>query len=285
MKTKLFSGTKPGYDPLEYAIQLRDDNIMQEVEQALSNKRVLLAYQPIMSTARPGRPVFWEGLARLRDAQGRILPAGEFMAAVEAHDIGRQIDCCALELGMAELRAHPALRLAINMSARSIGYPRWTQILERGLAIDPTVGERLILEITESSVLACGPQVGNFMANLHSKGISFALDDFGTGVNSLSYLKSLQVQRVKIDGSFVRDIVSNPRSEAMVRAVVQLASNLGVDCVAEFVADGAIYKRLVPLGVGYVQGYFIHEPEPLGHLLRSYSAAESQRIRHLSLGL
>jgi EAL domain-containing protein (putative c-di-GMP-specific phosphodiesterase class I) len=71
----------------------------------------------------------------------------------------------------------------------------------------------------------------------------------------------------------------------MVRAVVQLAANLSIDCVAEFVADGAIYKRLLPLGVGFVQGYFIHEPEPLTDLLQAYAAAESQRVRHLSLGM
>ena len=70
------------------------------------------------------------------------------MNAVEAHDLGRRIDCASLELGLAELRHYPGLRLAINLSARSIGHPQWMQILERGLAVDPTVGERLILEIT-----------------------------------------------------------------------------------------------------------------------------------------
>jgi Amt family ammonium transporter len=180
---------------------------------------------------------------------------------------------------------HSGLHASINISGQSLcdaGFLARVAEWVRGSRVPPGA---ITFEITETAAVSNLAQADELMRGLRQMGCRFALDDFGTGVNSLSYLKSLQVQRVKIDGSFVRDIVSNPRSEAMVRAVVQLASNLGVDCVAEFVADGAIYKRLVPLGVGYVQGYFIHEPEPLGHLLRSYSAAESQRIRHLSLGL
>ncbi|MEO8530181.1 MAG: EAL domain-containing protein [Deltaproteobacteria bacterium] len=260
MKKKLFSGNKPGYDPLEYAVQLRDENIMQEVEQALQNKRVLLAFQPIMSTARPGRPVFWEGLARLRDAQGRILPAGEFMAAVEANDIGRQIDCVALELGLIELRAHPSLRLAINLSARSIGYPRWSQILERGLAIDPTVGERLILEITESSVLACGPQVINFMANLHAKGISFALDDFGAGYTSLRQLKDFTFDILKIDGSYVRGIHKDHDGQIIVEAIVAIARKFDMLCVAEKVENVGECDYLTKIGVDCLQGFHFAAP-------------------------
>jgi Amt family ammonium transporter len=143
----------------------------------------------------------------------------------------------------------------------------------------------ITFEITETAAVSNLAHADELMRTLRQMGCRFALDDFGTGVNSLSYLKSLHVQRVKIDGSFVRDIATNPRSEAMVRAVVQMASNLGIDCVAEFVADRAIYNKLLPLGVGYVQGYYIHEPQLLTDLLKCYSVEESQRVRRLSLEL
>jgi EAL domain-containing protein (putative c-di-GMP-specific phosphodiesterase class I) len=260
MKAKLFSDHKPPRSPLDYAIQERDSGIMQEVENALANKRVLLAYQPVMSTTRPGQAVFWEGLARLRDAQGRILPAGEFMAAVEPHEIGRSIDCAALELGLAELHAYPSLRLSINLSARSIGYPRWMQVLDRGLALDPTVGERLILEITESSTLVCGPQVLRFMANVHSKGISFALDDFGAGYTSLKQLRDFTFDILKIDGSYVRGIDKDDEAQILMEAIVGIARKFDMLCVAEKVENEVEAKYLSKIGVDCLQGYHFAAP-------------------------
>ena len=260
MKARLFSDNKTLRSPLDYAVQERDAGIMQEVEQALENKRVLLAYQPVMSTTRSGQAVFWEGLARLRDAQGRILPAGEFMAAVEAHEIGRTIDCVALELGLAELHAYPSLRLSINLSARSIGYPRWMQILERGLALDPTVGERLILEITESSTLSCAPQVLRFMTNVHSKGISFALDDFGAGYTSLKQLRDFTFDIIKIDGSYVRGIDKDPDGQILMEAIVGIARKFDMLCVAEKVENEAEAKYLSKIGVDCLQGYHFAAP-------------------------
>lgn len=260
MKAKLFSDHKAPRSPLDYAIQERDAGILSEVESALENKRVLLAYQPVMSSTRPGQAVFWEGLARLRDAQGRILPAAEFMNAVEAHEIGRSIDCAALELGLAELRAYPALRLSINLSARSIGYPRWMQILERGLAIDPTVGERLILEITESSTLACAPQVLRFMATVHAKGISFALDDFGAGYTSLKQLRDFTFDILKIDGSYVRGIEKDAEGQILMEAIVGIARKFDMLCVAEKVENEAEAKYLAKIGVDCLQGYHFAAP-------------------------
>jgi EAL domain-containing protein (putative c-di-GMP-specific phosphodiesterase class I) len=114
-------------------------------------------------------------------------------------------------------------------------------------------------------------------------GCRFALDAFGTGVNSLSYLKSLQVQSVKIDGSFVRDVATNPRSAAMVRAIVELARDLHIDCVAELVESNAVLGKLRELGVGFVQGAQIHPPEELQSLLDTEARAASQVLHKVTL--
>jgi EAL domain-containing protein (putative c-di-GMP-specific phosphodiesterase class I) len=114
-------------------------------------------------------------------------------------------------------------------------------------------------------------------------GCQLALDDFGTGANSLTYLKALQVSRVKIDGSFVRDLLSDRNSQATVRAIVELAKGLGIHTVAEFVENDAILQEVRRLGVDYGQGYAYGMPEPLSELLESLTRDESQRLHRLFL--
>jgi EAL domain-containing protein (putative c-di-GMP-specific phosphodiesterase class I) len=98
------------------------------------------------------------------------------------------------------------------------------------------------------------------MRRLTARGCRFALDDFGTGLSSLAYLKSLDVATIKLDGSFIRDIVENPRSESLVRAVTQLATSMGIETVAEYVESPAIHARLIELGVRYGQGFALGRP-------------------------
>jgi EAL domain-containing protein (putative c-di-GMP-specific phosphodiesterase class I) len=114
-------------------------------------------------------------------------------------------------------------------------------------------------------------------------GCTVALDDFGTGANSLTYMKALQVSRVKIDGSFVRDILSDRNSQATVRAVVELAKSLGIPTVAEYVESDEIAREVRRLGVDYGQGYALGKPEPLSKLLESLAKDESQRLHRMFL--
>jgi EAL domain-containing protein (putative c-di-GMP-specific phosphodiesterase class I) len=116
-------------------------------------------------------------------------------------------------------------------------------------------------------------------------GCRLALDDFGTGANSLTNLKSLNIARVKIDGSFVRDIVTDQRSQVTVRAIVELAKGFGIDTVAEFVENETIAETVRRLGVDYAQGYAFGRPEPLREALEKLSRDESQRLHKLFLEL
>ncbi|MFN6978746.1 MAG: EAL domain-containing protein, partial [Gemmobacter sp.] len=150
-------------DPLSAAVTERDRATLAMVREALKTGRLALAYQPVVLAADPTRVAFHEGLIRVMDPSGRPIPARDFMGAVETQDIGRLIDCAALDMGLRALAAVPDLRLSVNMSARSIGYPRWVKVLRDGLAAGPTIGERLILEITESSAMLMPEIVTAFM--------------------------------------------------------------------------------------------------------------------------
>ena len=179
-----------GHDnPLSYAVTARDRSVIDMVNQAVKHEQVMLAFQAVVPSNRQSQPAFYEGLSRILDETGRIIPASDFIDAIETTETGRVVDCLALEMGMQTLSEHPDLRLSINMSARSIGYRRWGETLRRGLSSDPTVAERLILEITESSAMLVPELVVGFMNELQQEGISFALDDFGAGYTSFRYLK------------------------------------------------------------------------------------------------
>jgi hypothetical protein len=179
-RTGRLSQLDPGLGtPLEAALAQRDGGTLAMVERALERGDTKLAFQPAMRA--DGRPPSTKGLIRVLDDTGRIIPARDFMGNVEERDLGRRIDCAALVTGLRTLKSNPGLHLAINMSARSIGYPKWMGILRRFSRNHPDVVERLILEITETSAMQMPEIVTVFMEELRAKGVTFALDDFGAG--------------------------------------------------------------------------------------------------------
>jgi EAL domain-containing protein (putative c-di-GMP-specific phosphodiesterase class I) len=128
-------------------------------------------------------------------------------------------------------------------------------------------GEWLTFELTETAAVSNMQQAQLLMSKLGALGCRFALDDFGTGLSSLTHLKNLQFSSLKIDGSFIRDILQDERSQALVRAVAQLASAMGMETVAEYVETPQVCMRLIELQVQYGQGYAIGKPRPLTSIL------------------
>lgn len=246
--------------PLGYAITEADRQVMSMVQNALETKRLRLAFQPVVMAADVDKVAFYEGLIRVLDTSGRVIPAREFMGAVENHEIGRLIDCAALEMGLAALHRNPGVRISINMSARSIGFPRWMKVLKRGLAASPTVGERLILEITESSAMLVPELVVAFMDELQQEGIAFALDDFGAGFTAFRYFKDFFFDIVKIDGQFIRDIQSDPDNQVLTQALLLIARQFEMFTVAESVETLEEAEFLQRLGVDCLQGYLFGAP-------------------------
>ncbi|KRS19639.1 EAL domain-containing protein [Roseovarius indicus] len=258
---KTWADIPAGHDnPLNFAVTSRDRQLIEMVTDAVKNDRVMLAYQAIVPAGAPARPALYEGLIRVMDTTGRIIPACDFIAEIEATETGRIIDCIALEQGLKAMHDYPDLRLAINMSARSIGYPRWNEILRRGLRGDPTAGERLILEITESSAMLVPELVVSFMTDLQSEGVSFALDDFGSGYTSFRYLKSFYFDILKIDGQFIRGVAHDPDNQVLTNAMLSIAEQFDMICIAESVETAEDAHYLQRIGMDCLQGYFFGAP-------------------------
>ena len=246
--------------PLGVAISEGDRQTMATVAEAIRTKRLRLAYQPVVLSRDPARIAFHEGLIRVLEPNGRIIPAKDFMAAVEGHELGREIDCAALEFGLTTLAQHPELRISINMSARSIGYARWMRVLKNGLDLGVTVGERLILEITESSAMLVPELVINFMDGLQRKGVAFALDDFGAGFTAIRYFKDFMFDILKIDGQFIRNIHLDADNQALTRALLAIGRHFEMFSVAEAVETPEEAECLRALGVDCQQGFLFGAP-------------------------
>jgi EAL domain-containing protein (putative c-di-GMP-specific phosphodiesterase class I) len=213
-----------------------------------------------MLSRDPSRAAFWEGLIRVEEPNGRIIPAADFIHAVENTELGRDIDCAALEAGLATLARHPELRISINMSARSIGYPRWTWLLKKALDKNPTLGERLILEITESSAMLVPELVQAFMDEVSRRGVAFALDQFGAGYTAIRYFKDFLFDIVKIDRQFIRNIHIDPDNQALTKALMSIGRHFDMFIVADGVERPEEAAYLTAIGVDCQQGYLYAAP-------------------------
>lgn len=265
-------------DPLSFAVSERDRHTLDMVKEALVVGNVMLSFQPVVS-AVDGTPAFYEGLIRVLDDTGRIIPAGQFMDAIETRELGREVDCAALRCGLGALARHPDLRLSVNMSARSIGYPKWMSVMKRWMAKDETVAERLILEITESSAMLVPELVKTFMHELQDKGITFALDDFGAGQTSFRYLKEFYFDILKIDGSFVKSCDSDPDNQCILQALITIGQQFDMFTVAESVETREEAQFLVEAGIDCMQGYYYGAPKVKPDWLEP--ASRGSRVGHV----
>ena len=246
--------------PLAATMAEKDRASIAMVRLALRSKRVALALQPVVDADDPARIAFHEGLIRVLDGTGRLVPAQEFISAVEGTEAGLELDRAALALGLEALRLDPGLRLAVNMSARSIGAVRWMETLAAGLARDDTVAERLILEITEASAMAAPELVVAFMTGLQRRGISFALDDFGAGQTSFRYFRDFSFDMVKIDRQFIANVQRDADNQVLVRALVMIARQFEMFVIAEGVETAEEAAWLRQNGVDCLQGYLFGVP-------------------------
>ena len=246
--------------PLAYAIWQRDGNVLKMVEDALRHDEAALAFQPVVEAARPDKATFYEGLMRIFDETGRIIPARDFIHHVENTEIGRLIDCIALEQGLDLLAEIPDIRLSVNMSLRSSGYPRWMASLKRGLTRNPDIGKRLILEISEASAMLIPEIVTPFMDQLRAKGIVFALDDFGAGATSLRYFRDFRFDILKINGGFCRQIHRDPDNQVMILALHRIARHFGMTTVASGIETMEEANWFARHGIDCLQGYLFGTP-------------------------
>jgi diguanylate cyclase (GGDEF)-like protein len=245
--------------PQRETARLRLMGIADEVVAALNDNRLVFAYQPIV-TAHSREPAHYECLLRMLRLDGTVVAAGQFIPAAEQLGIVRLVDRHALETTVAQLYAHPHVTLAVNVSGTTASDPSWLQSFLNYVRANRQVAERIIVELTETAALHAFEDSARFISNLRELGCRVAIDDFGAGFTSFRNLQMLHVDMVKIDGSYVRGLVSSPDNQIFVRTLVELARNFNLKTVAEWVGSDEEADLLEKFGVDYFQGYHFGEP-------------------------
>jgi len=267
----------------------RDAIAVGELRAALKADRMILYAQRIAPLQNQTLAGGYELLLRVQQPDGTLVTPGAFIDAAHRYQILPTIDRWVVQRAMQLLGPHRAmfrsrgLGISINVSGQSISDEAFVSHFCRLLREANLPRGCVSVELTEQAAVGSLARANEAVSLFKSLGCEFALDDFGTGANSLTYLKSLAVGRVKIDGSFVRDVLTDRNSQATVRAIVELARGLGIQTVAEYVESDAIAREVRKLGVDYAQGFHIGKPEPLAELLEGLTRDESQRLHRLFL--
>ncbi|HMI96358.1 MAG TPA: bifunctional diguanylate cyclase/phosphodiesterase [Micropepsaceae bacterium] len=234
--------------------------IGDEVMEALTDHRLILAYQPIVG-AVSRRAEHHECLLRLQRKDGTIAPAGEFIPAAETLGLVRLLDRRALEMAVAQLYRHPDIKLSINVSGTTAGDHSWLQSFINYVRENRAVAERITVELTETAALQGFEENARFVTRLRDMGCRVAIDDFGAGFTSFRNLHNLRVDIVKIDGAYVKNLSESPDNQLFVRTLVDLAKNFQLETVAEWVGSEEDAQILAGYGVDYFQGFFFGQPD------------------------
>ncbi|HVV61739.1 MAG TPA: bifunctional diguanylate cyclase/phosphodiesterase [Pseudolabrys sp.] len=238
-----------------------------EIVAALNDRRVALAYEPVVEAASR-RAAFYECLLRVQRADGSVLSNHEIVPAAERLGLIRLLDHRVLELVVENMAAAPKLHCSVNVSPESAADPEWLAGLTALLRAHGHVAERLIVELTETAAIHDVGDTRGFVTRLKDLGCRIAMDDFGAGYTSFRNLRKLGVDIVKIDGAYVQNMIKSPDDRAFVHTLIDLARRLGLKTVAEWVQNEETADALKTLGCDYLQGALIglasqQRPEPI----------------------
>ncbi|RZI47227.1 EAL domain-containing protein [Rickettsiales endosymbiont of Peranema trichophorum] len=244
----MWSQQKNGY-VAQKASQL---HLANYIHKAIRQKRLQLAFQPIIDSKTKTHG-FYEGLLRIRTEEGRTVSVGPFIPIAESMGLISEIDLLVLELAANELKMTPTLKLSINISNMSTDDATW---LTKAKTLLPSqdIASRLIVEITETGSKHEVKRLAKFTDTMHQIGCSVAIDDFGAGYTSFTELKSINADLIKVDGSFIRDLIENSHNRIFVETLIRLAHDIGMKAVVEFVETEAIANILLAMGTDYMQG-------------------------------
>jgi len=237
--------------------------LMAELRTAVDDDQLVLHYQPIVTAGDSG-VVAVEALVRWRHPERGLLHPDRFIPLAEQTGLIKPLTLWVLDAALQQVRRwrHEGIetRVAVNLSAGLLHDPDLLAFVTRSLADADLADDVLDLEVTESAVMVNPRGALEVITDLSRKGVRFTIDDFGTGYSSLGYLKRLPVHQIKIDRSFVVDMLDDENDASIVRSVIELAHSLGVRVVAEGVEDGATLERLASFGCDCVQGFFLGRP-------------------------
>ena len=227
-----------------------------ELVAALQERRLSLAFQPVVDI-HTRVPHFHEALVRI-NRPGEVA-ASDFAAFAERLGLIRLIDRHVLDLAL-DVLARTDRRISINVSADTVGDQEWMARLTGALAARPAYAERLIVEITETAMIKNLEEAATFVSRLHEAGCRVAIDDFGAGFSSFRNLRVLDVDIVKIDGTFIENLAKSPDDQVFVRILTELARSFGITTIAEWVQDEETVALLKGFGVDAIQGRLTGAP-------------------------
>jgi diguanylate cyclase (GGDEF)-like protein len=246
-----------------------EDFAAADLREAIRTEQLELYAQPIVSLRDRKHPLGFELLLRLRGENQQVGDPARLLAVAQRYQMLTMLDRYVVDKAFSilaphrEVLARQRITMAINVSGQSICDPEFASHFIDELKRSKLPTGCIVVEVTEQVAAGNLAKAGEAMRRLRTAGCGIAIDDFGTGANSLAYVHQLPVTRLKIDGSFVRDITTNKRSEAAVRGIVQLARDFVLQTVGEYVEDVTQSDCLRKLGVDFGQGYLFGKPEPL----------------------
>jgi diguanylate cyclase (GGDEF)-like protein/PAS domain S-box-containing protein len=239
--------------------------LLSELPRAIRNHELVLHYQPKLDV-HTGELAGIEALTRWQHPTRGLLPPGEFVPAAEKTGLIQPLTRYVLDEALGQLaRWHGdgyRFKVAVNLSMRNVHDPTLPEQIARLLHKWGLPGERLTVEITESAMVSDPAKATGVIRRLKELGVGIAIDDFGTGYTSLAYLARLAITQLKIDRSFVQNMQSDADDAAIVRSIITLGHDLGLEVVAEGVETKAAYEQLALLGCDIIQGYWLSRPLP-----------------------
>lgn len=259
-KTKRFDCFMP-YETSSGTMTIRQRNIAiaDNVIDAIDEKRMRLVLQPMIG-AKSGKPELYECLLRMERPDGSLVSAGEFIPVAEQLGLSRLIDRRTLELAVALLERYADIKLSLNVSGLTCSDHEWLMTLQRLTGGRRELLTRLTIEITETAAIEDLDQSINFVDTLKEMGCRVAIDDFGAGYTSFKNLKLLNVDMVKIDGVFVKNLAADTSDQIFIKTMVELANTFGMETVAEWVGDQQSVEYLTNAGITYLQGFYYGLP-------------------------
>lgn len=254
-----------------------DMQLVAEIQQALDGEGFELRAQPIVSlSGRSSNPRF-EILLRMADSEGNSVPTDALFSAAERYHMMPQIDRWVVSKSIAALVEHKdsianaGAVFSVNLSGQTLGDDDIFGFIEEELQHGGLSPSSLCFEITESAAVSNLTKAQSVIDRLKGHGCTIALDDFGAGLSSFAYLKNFNVDTLKIDGGFIRDISENRISESMVAAITQVAEVMELQTVAEYVESDMTRQLITKLGVDFAQGHLVGKPVPLSEVLTGFS--------------
>ncbi len=240
---------------------------VNRIQQAIAENRLQLYFQQIKPLQKQEQGLHVELLLRMIDESGQCILPMAFIPAAERYHLMPMLDRWVMESSFKLCETYIApdggelQTWAVNVSGASLCDDGFVQYLKTHLAANPALARTLCIEITETAAISNLGAANTFIKELKLLGCRFALDDFGSGLSSLNYLKNLNVDYLKIDGAFIKDMADDAIDLAMVEAINKIGHQMGLLTIAEFVDSERVLFKLKEIGVDFVQGNWIHKPE------------------------